>query len=129
MLTEPLSYKDLVYVLLSVDMVATDSGGIQEEAVSLGKPVAVLREKSERMEGVWAGLATLVGTNEDALYAMLTGCVAHQDAQDTYNSLYGDGHAAEKIVRIIQQQVYASASASVFDLKNIQNSHKNNWLP
>ena len=53
----------MVYLLSSCDGVITDSGGIQEEAVSLGKSVIVLREKTERMEGVLAGLAHIVGTN------------------------------------------------------------------
>ncbi len=123
LLTEPVSYKDLVYLLLSVDMVATDSGGIQEEAVSLGKPVAVLREKSERMEGVWAGLATLVGTDEQALYNMLIMCPI-TGRHGIKSSIYGDGHAAENIVRIIQQQAgllsgaYNSGALS----KELQNS-------
>lgn len=105
-LTEPVSYKDLVYLLLSVDMVATDSGGIQEEAVSLGKPVAVLRDKSERMEGVWEGLATLVGTDEEKLYSMFMMCPA-TGRYAVKKGIYGDGYAAQKIVRIIQQKLNA----------------------
>lgn len=111
-LTEPLNYKDLVYLLLSVDMVATDSGGIQEEAVSLGKPVAVLREKSERMEGVWEGLATLVGTDEKKLYDALMMCSSFSKYAAKKN-IYGDGYAALKIVRILQQHI-------VFNLPSVQ---------
>lgn len=103
-LTEPLTYKDLVYLLLSVDMVATDSGGIQEEAVSLGKPVAVLREKSERMEGVWEELAVLVGTDSQKLYDMLMMCTKTAK-HTTKKFIYGDGYAAQKIVRILQQHL------------------------
>ncbi|HZW61901.1 MAG TPA: UDP-N-acetylglucosamine 2-epimerase (non-hydrolyzing), partial [Candidatus Babeliales bacterium] len=62
---EPLLYQELVHVLEHADCVITDSGGIQEEAVSLGKKVVVLREKTERMEGVLAGLAVIVGTDPD----------------------------------------------------------------
>ncbi len=107
-LTEPLTYKDLVYLLLSVDMVATDSGGIQEEAVSLGKPVAVLREKSERMEGVWEGLATLVGTDTEKLYDALMMCTK-STKHTTKKFIYGDGYAAQKIVRILQQHLNTHA--------------------
>ena len=59
--------KNLVYLLLNADWIATDSGGIQEEAISLGKPVFVLRDKTERVEGLWTGFATLVGTNHEAI--------------------------------------------------------------
>jgi UDP-N-acetylglucosamine 2-epimerase (non-hydrolysing) len=104
-LCEPLAYKELAYVLLNVDWVLTDSGGIQEEAVSLGKPVLVLREKTERAEGVWAGLATIVGTESEKiaahLYDLMQGkrTVVENDLQ-----VYGDGYAAEKIVTIIAQE-------------------------
>ena len=64
---EPISYKDLVYLLDKATFILTDSGGIQEEAVSLGKPVLVLREKTERMEGVLVGLARVVGCNSQAI--------------------------------------------------------------
>lgn len=122
-LTEPLTYKDLVYLLLSVDMVATDSGGIQEEAVSLGKPVAVLRDKSERMEGVWDGLATLVGTDEEKLYNMLMMC--HKSTKHMAKKfIYGDGYAAQKIVHILQQQIsmYAVPYRPVVYAREVQRS-------
>lgn len=101
-MSEAISYKDMVYLLLASDMVLTDSGGIQEEAVSLGKPVLVLREKTERMEGVMAGLAHIVGTDHNAIYNALTGLVHCNYAQaGTETAVYGDGYAAEKIVTII----------------------------
>ncbi len=100
----PLAYHELVYLLDVVDCVATDSGGIQEESISLGKHVLVLREKSERMEGVWEGLATVVGTKEnviiDALDKLLRGEGKHEKKE---RSVYGDGHAAQRIVQIIQR--------------------------
>lgn len=101
-LTEPVGYKDLVYLLLHADAVATDSGGIQEEAVSLGKRVLILREKSERMEGVWKGLAWIVGTNPK-LFSQKLREILLQKISTTRRTIYGDGYAAEKIVRIIEQ--------------------------
>jgi UDP-N-acetylglucosamine 2-epimerase (non-hydrolysing) len=97
---DPLSYKDLVYVLLHSDWVASDSGGICEEAVSLGKPVLILRKETERMEGVWAGCAYLVGTDlENILQYMLR--LADTTRTQSESHVFGDGFAAEKIVRII----------------------------
>ncbi len=101
-LVEPLSYKDLAYVLLTIDVVATDSGGIQEEAVSLGKKVLILREKSERMEGVWEGLAVLVGCNPEKFIHELQKALLASAYDITKKNIYGDGFAAEKIVKIIQ---------------------------
>ena len=86
-----------------VDCVATDSGGIQEEAVSLGKPVIVLREKSERMEGVWEGCATLVGTDPEQFIKKLTFYLKQESSLIVRKAIYGDGYAAEKIVCIIKK--------------------------
>lgn len=103
-LTEPLAYKDLVYLLHHVDLIATDSGGIQEEAVSLAKQVIVLREKSERMEGVQAGLATLVGFNKELFQQKIEHYLYEKFEQlNHYQQIYGDGYAAQKIVRSLQQ--------------------------
>jgi len=100
-ITEPLTYKDLVYLLNSVHFVATDSGGIQEEAVSLGKPVVILREKSDRVEAVWEGLAVLAGTCPSRIIDALT--TFYKNSQKASSvSLYGDGHAAQKIVRVLE---------------------------
>ena len=102
-LFSPLAYHELVYLLDVVDCVATDSGGIQEEAVSLGKHALVLREKSERMEGVWEGLATVVGTKENAIMDALDKLLMQEKKQEKkQRSVYGDGHAAQRIVHIIE---------------------------
>ncbi len=104
LLCEPLLYTDMVYLLDNADVVLTDSGGIQEEAISLCKPVLVLREKTERMEGVLTGLAHVVGMDpaiiEAYLAQVLSSCnqATHASARNTY----GDGYAAEKIVAIIK---------------------------
>ncbi|MBR1634286.1 MAG: UDP-N-acetylglucosamine 2-epimerase (non-hydrolyzing) [Lachnospiraceae bacterium] len=84
--------------------VMTDSGGVQEEAPSLGKPVLVLRNTTERPEGIEAGTLRLVGTDEESI---ITNCCELLDNEETYNSMskannpYGDGHASERIVETI----------------------------
>ena len=99
----PLAYHELVFLVQSVDCVMTDSGGIQEEAVSMGKRTLVLREKSERMEGVWEGLATLVGTEENAILKALASVLNDNKKQHKMRSfVYGDGFSADRIVRIIK---------------------------
>lgn len=104
MITEPILYSDMVYVLHHVSFVATDSGGIQEEAISLGKRVVVLREKTERMEGIWAGYAQLAGTDSARIIAALTVCLDVCNDTVQHQQIYGDGHAAEKITQILLQQ-------------------------
>ncbi len=102
---EPVNYKDLVYLLDAATYVLTDSGGIQEEVVSLGKPVLVLREKTERMEGVLIGLARVVGSDPAAIMAGLEWLASHKrTVQSSVSQVYGDGHAAEKIVAFVQAQ-------------------------
>ena len=102
-LSRPLLYKELVYLLLHADWIATDSGGIQEEAISLGKPVLVLRDKTERVEGLWTGLATLVGTNHDAIQAAMYKVMQEAPLmQAKGSSIYGSGYSADMIAHIIQ---------------------------
>lgn len=104
-LCEPVMYKDMVYLLDNARLVLTDSGGIQEEAVPLGKPVLVLREKTERMEGVLAGRAKIVGTDSEKIIEGIN-WAREQNIfkQHYYATLYGDGHSAEKIVAFIQSR-------------------------
>ncbi|HEX2978504.1 MAG TPA: UDP-N-acetylglucosamine 2-epimerase (non-hydrolyzing) [Candidatus Babeliales bacterium] len=101
-LCKPLSYKNLVYLLLNVDWVATDSGGICEEAVSLGKKVLILREETERMEAVWAGLATLIGTQYENIFEAIKKMISQAHNSSTMQTIYGDGHAAEKMVSALE---------------------------
>ena len=82
-------------------MVVTDSGGIQEEAVSLGKNVLILRDKTERPEGIDAGLAFLVGTDAEKIKKMMAKFFKSANIQtNNLKNVYGDGYAAEKIVSI-----------------------------
>jgi UDP-N-acetylglucosamine 2-epimerase (non-hydrolysing) len=99
---DPLPYVDFVATLADADLVVTDSGGVQEEAPTLGTPALVVRDTTERVEGIEAGVACLVGTDGDALIA---GCRRLLSDVDVYAAMarrvspYGDGHAAERIVR------------------------------
>lgn len=98
--TEPLPYRQFVHLMKAVDLVITDSGGIQEEAPALGKPVLVMRDVTERPEGIDAGTARLVGTDataiQSAITELLTDRAAYQ-AMANAVSPYGDGRAAERI--------------------------------
>ena len=98
--SEPLPYRPFVHLMKAVDVVITDSGGIQEEAPTLGKPVLVMRDTTERPEGIEAGTARLVGT-DDAVIArelllLLTDRAAYERMANAINP-YGDGRAAERI--------------------------------
>jgi len=101
MLTEPLDYATLVHIMAQAVLVLTDSGGIQEEAPSMGKPVLVLREVTERPEAIQAGMARLVGTDPQRIVSetvrLLTDPAEYNRMARAVN-LYGDGQAAKRIV-------------------------------
>jgi len=103
-LIEPLGYLPFVYLMSRSHLVLTDSGGIQEEAPSLGKPVLVMRETTERPEGVEAGTAKLVGTDVAAIVrgveTLLEDADAYRQMSVAHNP-YGDGRAAARIVAIL----------------------------
>lgn len=100
-LAAPLDYVSLVHLMTRATLILTDSGGIQEEAPALGVPVLVLREVTERPEGVEAGVARVVGTDRTRIVAaarpLLSDPAAHA-AMAARVHPYGDGHAAERIV-------------------------------
>lgn len=104
-LTEPLHYPDTVALLAHCHFVMTDSGGLQEEAPALGKPVLVLRDTTERPEGIEAGVALLVGRNPerivDAAMKLLQDPLAYARMARMV-SPYGDGRAAERIVGVLR---------------------------
>lgn len=108
-LIEPLDYPELIWMMDKSHLILTDSGGIQEEAPSLGKPVLVLREVTERTEGVDAGTALLVGSSKERIVAetakLLTDA-AHYDAISKAVNPYGDGHASEQIKAALWQYCY-----------------------
>ncbi len=104
-LIDPVDYPTLIYLLEKSYMVLTDSGGIQEEAPSFGKPVLVMREVTERMEGVEAGIARLVGTDRKKIFKetsiLLEDRSAYEKMAKAVNP-YGDGKAAIRIVGIVR---------------------------
>ena len=115
---EPLGYPSLVAVLHRASFVLTDSGGLQEEAPIVGKPVLVLREETERPEGVAAGTAKLVGTDEAVILTEASRLVEDTTsyvAMARRGSLYGDGRAAERIVDILRRYVAGSLATSSGD--------------
>lgn len=99
----PLAYPDLVYLLSQANCVTTDSGGIQEEAASMGKPVVLLRKETDRPEAVQAGLAWLAGYDCAKIQTYLL--QALNLPKSTKNNLYGDGNSAQKIVAILKQEI------------------------
>lgn len=105
-LIEPQAYKPFVRLMDGCKMILTDSGGIQEEAPSLGKPVLVMRDVTERPEGVHAGTCKLVGSDRDRIVEqvslLLTDEKVYQDMSRT-NNPYGDGRASEKIYSVIHK--------------------------
>jgi UDP-N-acetylglucosamine 2-epimerase (non-hydrolysing) len=103
-LLDPLDYLPLVELMKRATLILTDSGGIQEEAPGLGVPVLVLREVTERPEGVQAGTVKLVGSDCDRIVSEARQLLDDQDAHDRMVKAvnpYGDGHAAERIVQAI----------------------------
>ena len=106
LLTEPLDYVSFVDLLRRAHFVLTDSGGVQEESPSLGKPVLVMRDKTERPEAVAAGTATLVGTDVRAILGaaeLLLDDPAEYARRSRIHNPYGDGHASERIAATIRR--------------------------
>jgi UDP-N-acetylglucosamine 2-epimerase (non-hydrolysing) len=103
---EPLEYLSFVYLMEKSNIVLTDSGGIQEEAPGLGKPVLVMRDTTERPEALVAGTVKLVGANYDKIFYEVSTLL---DKEDAYNAMskavnpYGDGKACKRIVGFLIQ--------------------------
>lgn len=106
-LIEPLEYDSFIYLLNRSYIVLTDSGGVQEEAPALGKPVLVMRDTTERPEGITAGTAKLVGTKEADIYnetqALLDDATAYEKMSKAANP-YGDGKASKRIIDVLLQK-------------------------
>lgn len=100
-LTEPLGYMDLVRVLKRASLVLTDSGGLQEEAPTFGLPVLVLRDVTERPEGVEAGVARLVGTDRATIVEEVDRALDRAGPERAVRNPYGDGRAGERIADIV----------------------------
>lgn len=107
-LIEPLDYYQFVWLMNKSYLILTDSGGIQEEAPSLGKPVLVMRKKTERPEGISAGVAKLIGVEREKIYSETKKLL---EDMETYKKMaqaknpYGDGLASERIVEILKEKL------------------------
>ncbi len=119
-LTEPFEYEDFAHLIAAAHIVLTDSGGIQEEAPSLGKPVLVLRNTTERPEAVAAGTVRLVGTEESAVYAetsrLMQDAAYYQSMANACNP-YGDGAACARIASYILQVYHGKESLPEYKYK------------
>ena len=106
-LLEPMSYEPFVWLMDKADIVLTDSGGVQEEAPSLGKPVLVMRTTTERPEGIDAGNAILVGADQKRIKQELTRLITDPVARHqmgAYANPYGDGKASKRIVAFLEKK-------------------------
>ena len=107
-LIEPLDYPHFAHLLSIAEIMLTDSGGVQEEAPALGKPVLVMRETTERPEGVAAGTARLVGTDADRIvteiFTLLDDKAAYESMARAHNP-FGDGNSARRIVELLGNEI------------------------
>lgn len=107
-LREPVGYEEFVELMSRSYFLLTDSGGVQEEAPSLGKPVLVMRDTTERPEGVDAGTCTLVGTDPNRIMSSCRELLDNEAEYKRRSSLanpYGDGHAADRIVSVLERDL------------------------
>lgn len=114
-LCEPLDYEHFLAALKHAYLVISDSGGVQEEATALGKPVLVLRSETERQEGVRAGALKLVGTDGDKIVRETTRLLNDPRAYERMcgaSDVFGDGKAAQRIVKVIEDSPFLSAVPS-----------------
>lgn len=115
-LIEPLDYEPFTNLMAKSNIVVTDSGGLQEEAPTLGIPVLVVREETERPEGVEAGTAKLVGTEYKNLYDNLETLLINKDEYEKMAKAvnpYGDGNAAERIVDILVNSQFTNHNSQL----------------
>lgn len=117
-LTEPLAYGEFTRIIDASNLVLTDSGGVQEEAPSLGKPVLVMRLNTERPEAVAAGTVRLIGTNEQRIVDSVTELLHNPDVyEEMANAVnpYGDGNAADRTVAAIAELLGVGSRIEEFD--------------
>lgn len=101
-LIDPVDYPSFVYLMSRASVILTDSGGVQEEAPTLGKPVLVMRNVTERPEAIAAGVAELVGADEDMIVSRTAAALMRAPSKPTINP-YGDGRASERIVEELKR--------------------------
>ena len=108
-LIQPLNYIEFIYLMDRSNIILTDSGGIQEEAPSLGKPVLVMREKTERPEAVSSGAVKLIGTKKERIVSEVNKLLLDKETyikMSMVTNPYGDGKAAKRIVEILNSINY-----------------------
>ena len=106
MLIEPLSYQEFIWLMNQSKVIITDSGGVQEEAPSLGKPVLVMRDTTERPEAVKVGTVIMVGTDKSKIVDETIDLLENSERLDKMSKLhnpYGDGKASQRIVDFISK--------------------------
>ena len=107
-LIEPLGYLSFIHLMSKSYLILTDSGGIQEEAPSLGKPVLVMRETTERPEALVAGTVELVGTNRELIVKKVSQLLedkSHYAKMSEASNPYGDGKACERIIDFLKNEI------------------------
>ena len=107
-LITPLPYEEFLWLMEKSKLIITDSGGVQEEAPSLGKPVLVMRETTERPEAVEAGTVILVGTNVDKIVSEANALLQDSEKYESMSKLhnpYGDGKASKRIVEFLSKKI------------------------
>lgn len=105
---KPLEYVEFANLIAKSDFILTDSGGLQEEAPSLGKPVLVLRTETERPEAVEAGTVKVIGVSKDKIYEEIKNLITNKNVYDSMANAvnpYGDGHSCERIVTFIESLI------------------------
>jgi len=109
-LSPPLDYPEFVQAMDAATLILTDSGGVQEEAPSLGKPVLVLRETTERPEGIEAGCAELVGTDVEPIVARASHYLNRENSSKPQIAAnpYGDGKASQRIIEWVREAARTS---------------------
>lgn len=133
-LIEPQDYLPFVYLMKQSTLILTDSGGIQEEAPSLGKPVLVMRETTERPEGVNAGTVKLVGTDVtkmvSAVQELLQDEKKYQAMSRTHNP-YGDGKASQRIIEVLQKESrllsFHPKEKEILEISKVKKEIKREW--
>lgn len=125
LLINPLNYIDLVHLQSSSFFIMTDSGGIQEESLSIGKPVLILRENTERVEGIKSGSAFLTGTSTNSIYYFASLLLKNETLYKQMakpNYIYGNGNASKIIVGLIEHYFEDELSNSYFNNSNKLNN-------
>lgn len=108
-LTEPVTYPEMIYLMERSFVILTDSGGIQEEAPTFGKPVFVMRDVTERPEGIKAGVAKLVGSDKKRIFsaaAMAFDDKSYYSSFKTHKNPYGDGHASVRFFSVLKKELF-----------------------